>query len=243
VSGRAALITRPQADAHLLSTEVRRRGFEPLLEPLLEIRSLAGPAPMLEDLQGVLITSANGARSLVERLGTAYNDWRQVPLWAVGDASAAEARRLGFTQVQSADGDVVSLCRQVSRDADPAGGRLLHVTGDRQAGDLAGCLIAGGFRVERLVLYHSVAVQALSPAAVTALRQNRVAAALFFSPGTATTFVRLAAQQQLAECCRAVSALCLSPAVAAALADITWNALQVAERPRQDALLAILDGV
>ena len=243
MSGRSALITRPQADARFLSREVRRRGFEPLLEPLLEIRSLAGPAPALDDLQGVLITSANGARMLAERLGTAQEDWREVPLWAVGDASAAEARRLGFAQVRSADGDVVSLCSLVSRAADPAGGRLLHVAGDRQAGDLAGCLMEGGFRVERLVLYQSVAAQTLSPEAAAALRQNRVAAALFFSPRTATTFVRLAVQQELAECCRSVSALCLSPAVAAALADITWIALRVAERPRQDALLAILDGV
>ena len=230
---KAALITRPRPDALELAAELTRRGYTPIIEPMLSIAFRPGPPLPRDGLQGVLLTSANGARALAARA-----EWRDLPVWSVGDASAAAARSLGFSQIESAGGDVSSLAALVAARADPAKGRLLHPAAAELAGDLGGALEALGFAVEKPVLYDAVPADCLSHQARHALQRGEVAVALFFSPRTATTFVRLAAGLT-AEC----AALALSPAVARALGDLAWRRLIVAEQPNQSSLLAALDGV
>jgi uroporphyrinogen-III synthase len=204
---------------------------------MLSIRFLDAAAPDRDRYQGILATSANGVRALARLVA-----WRDLPLWAVGDASAREARELGFVTVHSAAGDVATLAELVAARADPAAGPLLQVAASRLAGDLAGALTDRGFAVEKAVLYEAEPAYDFSPALIAALAQERLAAALFFSPRTAATFVRLAERRALGQSLRRIKALALSGAVAEALAPLPWRAVAVAERPDQAALLALLDG-
>ena len=234
-----ALITRPRADSDGLADQLRQRGFEPLIEPLLDIVFLPGAKPEREGTQGILATSANGVRALAVRLGDSLADWRDLPLWAVGDASAKAARQAGFTRVASADGDVDSLAALVAAEADPKKGRLLQAAATQLAGDLAGQLGKSGFVIDKQVLYEARPAAALSERTIAAIEQGQMVLALFFSPRTAGLFVRLAGALN----CAKVTAAALSPAVAAALAGLDWKRVIIAERPRQDSLLAALDGV
>jgi len=234
---RTALITRPREDCADLALELEKRGYRPLIEPMLTIRFRAGPPLVRDGLQGLLLTSANGARALAARVGD-LSGWRDLPVWAVGDASATMARSLGFETVESAGGDVVSLAALVAQRLDPAKGPLLHPAAAALAGDLAGALAIHGFRVEKQVLYDAAAAEFLSAPLMEELRQGMVEIALFFSPRTAATFARLAAG--LTQEC---AALALSPAVAEALGGLEWRRLMVADKPNQSSLLAALDGV
>jgi uroporphyrinogen-III synthase len=232
-----ALVTRPLADSQGLTEALEARGFAPLVEPMLTIRFLDAAPPDRAAYQGVLATSANGVRALARLVG-----WRDLPVWAVGDASAREAVDLGFVTVQSAAGDVATLADLVADRADPAEGPLLHVAASRLAGDLGGALASRGFTVEKAVLYEAEPADDLSTALIDALDEGRLSIALFFSPRTAATFVRLAKKRTLGESLRRIKALALSAAVAEALAPMPWRAIEVAERPDQVALLARLDG-
>ncbi len=178
---------------------------------MLSIRFLDAPVPDPLSYQGVLLTSANGARALARLV-----PWRDLPIWAVGEASAAEARRLGFVTVQAAGGDVAALAGLVGEKLDPRAGKLLHVAATRLAGDLAGLLAAQGFSVDKAVLYEAEAARDLSPALRTLANEGGLDLALFFSPRTAATFVTLARGRLDPEALRATSALALSPAVAEA---------------------------
>ncbi len=228
------MVTRPLADSQGLVEALTSRGFDPLVEPMLTIR-YRDETPPGHGYQGVLATSANGVRALA-RLAR----WRDLPVWAVGDASAREARELGFVTVESAAGDVATLADLVAGRADPAAGPLLHVAASHLAGDLGGALAAKGFTVEKAVLYDAEPAEDFSSALREALAGGQLSVALFFSPRTATTFVRLAAKRALGESLRPVKALALSGAVAEALAPLPWRGVAVAERPDQAALLALL---
>ncbi len=232
-----ALVTRPLADSQGLAEALEARGFSALVEPMLAIRFLDSAPPDRHAYQAVLATSANGVRALA-RLVT----WRDLPVWAVGDASAREADKLGFVTVQSAAGDVASLADLVSEQADPTKGPLLHVAASRLAGDLAGALASRGFSVEKAVLYEAEPAEDLSPALIAALAEGCLDVALFFSPRTAATFARLVKKADLGESLRRIKALALSTAVAESLAPLPWRGVEVAERPDQTALLARLDG-
>ena len=127
------LITRPRDDAAGLAAKLTAAGHEVISEPMLEIRSLPDVVLDLEGVQAILFTSANGVRMFA-----ALDGRRDLPAFAVGDSTARAARDAGFSQVESAGGDVDDLVRLVRERLQPAAGAVLHAAGRDVAGDLAG---------------------------------------------------------------------------------------------------------
>jgi uroporphyrinogen-III synthase len=235
-----ALVTRPVEDAAPLIRALQERGIDTLPAPMLTIRPVADAERRLHELlastQAVLFTSANGVRAFA-----GASPRRELPAFAVGDATAAAARIAGFRSVLSAGGDVGDLAELVRTKLSPQGGALLHAAGSSVAGDLAGALGPIGFTLHRAVLYDAVPARALDAATVAALRGGEARLALFFSPRTAASFARLAAAADVAESCRSITAFALSPAVATALEPLPWRMVRVAAAPTQRDLLAALD--
>jgi len=73
-----------------------------------------------------------------------------------------------------------------------------------------------------------------------AIAAGTIDAVALFSPRTAKTFVRLAARAGLEAALAGTDALCLSEAVAGAARALSWRAVRIAERPDQEALVALL---
>lgn len=230
------LITRPKEDARPLADLLRARGYAVSIEPMLRIEPVSGPPLDLSGVQAFLFTSANGVRACATRTHD-----RALPAFAVGDATARTAARAGFGTVHSASGNVDDLAALVARTCDPEGGALLHAAGSAVAGDLAGDLGRRGFTVHRQVLYAAHPATALSESTVRAVYAGTIDAALFFSPRTAGSFARLAQQAGIEERLAAVTALCLSEAVAQAARTVPWRDIRVAGRPEQAALLDLLE--
>lgn len=233
-----ALVTRPREEAEALAAALARRGVAALIEPLLEIRYRTAAPLDLAGVQAVLCTSANGVRALARASGV-----RDLPLFAVGEATAARAQALGFSAVASAGGDVADLARLVAARLSPRNGRLVHVAGTVVAGDLAGDLRGCGFALDRAVLYEAHAAMALSRAAKDAFEAGAIDLAMFFSPRTAAIFVRLATDAGVGELCGKVVALSISRAADRALGDLPWRQRRIADMPSQSALLDALDAV
>lgn len=231
------LVTRPREDAAGLVAALEARGHQVMLEPLLTIalRDSVDWPEGHDRAQALLVTSANGLRAFA-----ALDARRGLPVYAVGDASAAAARDLDFTQVVSAAGNVDALAALVKQALDPAAGPLLHPAAGKLAGDLQGALSAAGFTVLRAVLYDAVPAAALSDGCRRALTDELIDAVTFFSPRTAAAFVSLVQAAGLAGACGKVAAVCLSPAVADTLSVLEWRQISVAGEPDQTALLAAL---
>ena len=115
------LVTRPVEDARSFVAALEARGHEALVEPMLTVAPAQGvKLPLdLTGIQALVVTSANGAR-VFARLSEARN----LPVFAVGDASAAAARAVGFETVESAGGDIADLARLVIGRLDPKDGAL-----------------------------------------------------------------------------------------------------------------------
>jgi uroporphyrinogen-III synthase len=231
------LITRAEPEAARLAGLLAARGIDALIEPLLHIEQRVDPplpASFLDGVQALLFTSANGARAFA-----AVSARRDLRVFAVGDATAFAAREHDFTKVESARGNVEDLAALVIARLRPGDGALVHAAGSVVGGDLAGLLEAAGFNLRRAVLYDAIPATALSAATRAALEGGAIAAALFFSPRTAASFVRLAAGME--NHCRSIVAVALSPAVAASLASLPWRRVAIAGTPDELALLAAFD--
>jgi len=230
-----ALITRPQEDAADLAAALTARGIEPLIEPLLQIKPVDGARIDLDGVQALLFTSANGVRAFA-----VLTPRRDLPAYTVGDGSAAAAKLAGFTQIESAGGDVNALASLVCDRLNPQQGVLFHAAGSVTAGDLAGRLEGAGFGVRRVALYEAAPATALSPETRMNLTLGGIDLILLFSPRTATTFATLW-RQAGAPSLERVCAICLSAAVAREVGDLSWRDVFIAERPDLPSLLALVD--
>ncbi len=214
-------ITRAEPEASRTAARVEARGAEAIIAPLLTIVA-CGYDTSTEGAQAIIFTSTNGVHAFPDTIGA-----RDQTILTVGDATAEAAREAGFTDVRSADGDVVALAALVKRDFDPAKGKLIHIAGDHVAGDLSGELRAAGFSIERRLAYASVARQTLPEA----LREP-LDILLFHSARAAETFIALGAPNAAQ-----LTAACLSAAVAAAVEKTSWKRIVTAAHPREDDLL------
>ena len=229
------LLTRPADDAEATAAELRQRGHDVLIEPMLTIRPLPEAPLDLDGVHALLLTSTNGARALIGRAVPL-----DIPVYAVGDASARAAADAGFTRITSAGGDVADLARLVIARTTPDSGRLVHVAGSAVAGDLAGQLAAAGLKVDRVVLYAAEPATALSIDCTEALRTGRLDGGLFFSPRSGRAFARLTRMAGCEDHCRRLTGWFLSDAVSVAC-DLPWRARRIAAEPTQAALLAAID--
>jgi uroporphyrinogen-III synthase len=226
------LITRPLEDAEETRRQLRARGHEAVIAPLLVTHFADGPDVKLDGVQAILATSAKGVRALARRTPR-----RDVALFAVGPQTAGEAHALGFQNVKSADGDAAALAQCTLRWANPGRGALLHVVGAGNDGKLAGAL--AGFTLRQEILYAVTAVEKMPAEAALALQEGALDAALFFSPRSAAVFCDCVRAQNLPV--QTLLAACISPAAAAALAPLAFRRISAAERPNLAALLELLD--
>jgi uroporphyrinogen-III synthase len=105
LAGRRVLVTRAAHQAGKLSKGLRGLGAEPVEVPLLEIRppesfeGLDAALGHFDDYDWLILTSANAVKVLAERaaaFGVQPGPFLSIKVAAVGEATAAAARELGF---------------------------------------------------------------------------------------------------------------------------------------------------
>ncbi len=229
------IVTRPDPDAAPLIAALERAGIATLHQPVFIIRFRQEGLPDLSGCQAIIVTSRNGVRALTRARAEA--DVFSLPVFAVGDSSAALAREAGFGTVYSADGDVHDLTALIRRHLKPGDDWLLHAAGSRVARDLGGLLADEGYTVRREVLYRAEAADRLNDSCRAALAEGKAEGVVFYSPRSAVTFASLVQAADLSAACARMTAFCLSPAVAGAFAGLYWQRVITASRPRQDALM------
>ncbi|SDB31284.1 uroporphyrinogen-III synthase [Belnapia rosea] len=234
---RSVLVTRPEPGAEETGRRLAALGWVPVLAPALQLapRPIAAPARV----QALLLTSRAAARALRPDALPAT-----LPVLAVGEATAAEARHSGFVKVEAAGGDAAALAQLAAARLDPLAGPLLLAVGAGYGREVALALRQEGFRVQRRVAYAAAPADTLPAPAREALAAGQVVAALFFSPRSVHCAISLIQEAGLAETAASITALALSPRVAAALqaapAPLAWRAVRIADRPDQDSLLQLL---
>lgn len=143
-------VTRTQPGADQTARRLADLGIEALVDPVLRVRPLDMPID-LDGFDALVFTSPNGVSVFA---GRALR--RDLPAFAVGDATAAALADIGFIDVRSASGDVQDLARLLIESRP---GRALRLGPRRPAGDLVGLAAAGGVEVVSLPIYETVEIE------------------------------------------------------------------------------------
>lgn len=225
------LITRPEPGATQTAARVVALGLEPIVAPVLSIGIKHVQFP--KGIAAILLTSRNA----IPACSAASPD---CPIFAVGVATADAARKVGFSRVFSADANAIALAALVEKTLSPFHGALFLPVGQGQGIDLAASLRQSGFQVLRRVAYTASGVSVLPTAADDHLRRGEVLFAMFFSGETSRHFVRLLRAKKLSNAVRDIEAVSISAQAAMALRSLPWRRISVADKPNQDAMLALL---
>jgi uroporphyrinogen-III synthase len=247
----AILVTRPQPDNEATGASLRARGFDVLLAPMLRFEPVGLPDDAGADYAAIIVTSANALRAVESQL--AAHRLRDLPLFAVGDRTAAVARRAGFANVISADGNGADLrelvLAKISNNAkDKAKNKklrtvrpVLYLAGADLSRDLAGELAEGGLNVVTRTTYRMAASSVLPRETCDAIAANRVEAVLHYSVRSARAFLDAVRAAGVEISALAVQQCCISATVAAVLREAGATHVTVASSPDENALLGTLD--
>jgi uroporphyrinogen-III synthase len=225
---------RAEDDAEATAVELAARGYEAVIAPAIEIRTLPAALPKGR-FDALVAASPRAFHALGEvdraRLAT-------IPLHVVGARAARAARDAGLALVGKPAADAAALAERLARTL-PAGARLLYLAGRDRKPTLEAALAATGLVVQAVELYAADAREAWSA------REARAVAAcdgaLHYSRRTAALAVALAARAGLAERFRALVHVCLSADVAEPLAADGAARIVRADAPDETHLLAALE--
>jgi uroporphyrinogen-III synthase len=238
----AILVTRPHPDDEFTAASLRARGFEVLLAPMLRFEPVA-----LDDEElrygAVIVTSANALRGIEHQLKG--NKLLKLPLFAVGERTAAAARGAGFETVISANGDAASLrdlvLASVKSKTLKKTSPLLYLAGADLARDLTGELGERGFTVVTQTTYRMVPLSGLPRETCAAFAANGVEAVLHYSRRSARAFLEAVRAAGVEISALAIPQCCISAAVGSIVRDAGATQVMVAASPDENALFELLN--
>ena len=239
----AILVTRPYPDDEATAAELRARGFEVLLAPMLRFEPTAFHEDADAHYGAVVVTSANALRGIEPQLKGSR--LLKLPLFAVGEHTATAARNIGFEQVIPASGDAASLRELVTAGVKAKALKktspLLYLAGADLARDLAGELGERGFTVVTQTTYRMVPLSSLPREVCDAFAANRVEAVLHYSRRSARAFLESIRAAGVEISALSVPQCCISAGVALVVRDAGATQVMVAASPDETAVLAVLD--
>ncbi len=215
-------VTRAQPQAEATARRLAALGWTPVIAPVLVLTPLAA-APDLAGVEALAFTSQAAVQAFA-----ATTPERGLPVFAVGEATAAAGRRAGFAQVTvPAPAAGAEALAALIAQARPA--LVLNPTARHPAVDLAVLLAARGVSARSLAVYDNGASDlAAAPADLGGV--------LVHSPLAARRVATLLTPESAAN----LGLWAISPAAAAPLAGLGFARIVVADQPDEAALLAAL---
>jgi uroporphyrinogen-III synthase len=210
------VVLRPEPGASETVARAAERGLDAVAIPLFRIEPLEWQVPDAGGFDALLLTSANAVRFG----GPGLAALRDLPVHAAGEATAAAARDAGFDVATVGDAGAEKLIAPLDPNL-----RLLHLAGEHRA--------ASSRPMTTIAVYRSRLVDAPED-----LKTAEEAVVLIHSPRAGSAFAAAANRLGLDRAAIRIAAI---SAAAADAAGNGWDAIESAERPTDDALLALAE--
>lgn len=235
---RKILITKTKEDSEIYAAAVREAGFEPLIEPMMDIEWLDfDPSGILAG-SPLVFTSSHGVRAFAAK--TAERDY---PLYVVGRSTAETAQSLGFRslEVVAANGeDLAELMLQPAKQGEKA---LIYLRGADISYDLSGFLRKNGVNMLEIVAYKAFPRENMSIDVLRSLDNREIYAVMLFSKRNARIFGELVEQYGRTVRLKYTKVLCISDAVLQSVSVLPFQQSLVAGDPDRHGMIGLLEKI
>lgn len=228
------LVTRPAPQAGQTAARLQQRfGADAVVAPMLEIAHLPFDPIDPAGIAAVAVTSARAVEAVCAR--PEWAELSRLPVYCVGERSAASARAAGAGRAVAAEGTAEGLVRLIAAEAPQ--GTILYLAGQERSADLAGMLADAGISCRMVEVYGARPAGGLPPGIAADLQAGRIDWVLVYSRRSAETLARALARLDGLPPLRFA---CLSRNVAEPLRR--FGAVHIAASPDEARLFALLDG-
>lgn len=231
------LVTRPRPDCKRTADKLRAAGHVADEAPLLRFQAVP---PERFDLSGVSSLAFSSRRAVAVLAGhPQFPDLKALPVFTVGEATAAACRQAGFQDVHTAEGDVRSLGRLILASQDQLKpGAVFHPAARERAGDLEGFLARENVSCRTEVVYGMDPASDLPAGVAEALQDGAYDGVLIYSRRTAEVLVQLLTGSGLDHILPGLYVYAISRQAAGPLSDVAR--VHVADEPCEKSLLDLV---
>lgn len=206
-------------------------GIDTIIAPLFELEYLHPEIPSRQ-YQAVIFTSRHSARNFVENYPIPA-----IPAFCVGNETAAVLKDAGFSQIHSANGDMIDLYALICATVTDKTAPLLRLHADLDDDPLYDRLVQDHYDVTRLAFYVTHPVTDMPEQAILAIENNEIDGICFYSPNAARHFTQLIMEAELSEACRPLTAWCISENTRVALDLVPFGHISVSDHPSHQAMV------
>lgn len=229
---RHVLVTRPADQAEELCSLLRERSIFAVAVPTVEIDRESAASELdatlgaLGDAAWMVITSANGARALADRLAASDRSLPpELRVAAVGPATAHALRDAGIRVDHVPDAYLTVAIAEGLGEVE--GRRVVLARADAATPDLRDALLARGARVTEVVAYRTVEGPAASRDQLRAALHRDLDGIAFSASSTVRGLIRLASGVDRGRA-RTVPCFCIGPVTAATATRMGFHVAAVA---------------
>ncbi len=226
------LVTRPEADAIEVTQALRAKNYEVTATAFLKINLLRQSLGDLSAYGGLIFTSANAVRAFCHN--SAVRDLR---VWSVGEHTSKAARKAGFNDIRTADGNVAYLTEMLGQhEFDKP---YLYIRGRHISKPIR------NVQLKEIVLYEGEKLTEIPLETKNIICAGGFTHIMFFSKRTAESFAEAVEASEYApllkEGLKTTMALCLGDSMVECLSVLPWQDIKVAKNANRDSLFAILN--
>ncbi|WP_341760276.1 uroporphyrinogen-III synthase [Candidatus Endowatersipora endosymbiont of Watersipora subatra] len=245
------LITRPYEQAQITEKILRKKGFDPIIEPMIRVKLLNNDLSqdmLLNSFDGAIITSYYAINALETIIPEHAR--RNFPVLAVGNATQKKLILAGFDDAQSSDGRAIDIALQAhwffrgyhQESKNKTSYRILYPSAETTANNLSKMLSGSEINIINWPVYRTDPVNQFSPSLKVALREGWIDGILIYSSQTAGIFLKLLSNlEKTLEIPLSIPVVfCLSREIAAVFSQSQNISCKISSHPNQDSLLNLL---
>ena len=226
------LFTRPLEDCQEIMIKFQLLGHEVSHMPLIYVEKKNCEEINFEDFKGIIFTSANAIKFLnLKKIN------KKINCFCVGNATEKKARKSGFQNTLSAEGNVNNLKELILQNFNSSDGKLLYVSGEIISNELDKKLIFEGYDVKRIVNYTVKHVENLNTDFVKKIKMKMPNIVYVYSQNSAASFLNLIKNYNLNNLWMDTNLMCISEKTSSVLNEIKWKKIFIFSSGEEEFLL------
>ena len=212
------LLTRPLEDCSEMILRFQSLGHEVSHLPLLRVDKVIYDEINFSEYKGIIFTSTNAIKFLdIKKID------KKLLCFCVGGVTEKKARKIGFQNVISAEGNVANLKELILQNFDSKAGKLIYVSGETVSIDLDQQLFKEGYNITRIVNYRTTHNTNFNEKFLSELKNNLPDIVYVYSQNSASSFLNFIKVYQSKNLWMNTNLMCISEKTSRILNEIKWK--------------------